>query len=531
MQRILRSGAVAIAALLVVPTLQSPAQADPVPTSAGSTWLLRQLSDGVVHNDQFAFDDYGLTVDVALGLAGVNGNQDAVVEIADAVEPHVADYVTGGAFAPDDRYAGSTAKAVVLAQVAGADPTTYGGDDLVTRLESLTADAAPVAGRIGDVSEFGDFANTIGQSFAARALTVAGSTEADAATAFLLQQQCTPGYFRLLLNPERTAAEQGCVDDDGTGSPADLDATALAVLNLAASGSTAPAVEAALADARTWLLSRQGTDGSFGGGPSTEAPNANSTGLGGWALGVLGEPAAAGKAAVWVRRHQAVSNGRCTDALTGEQGAIAYDDAALAAGRADGIPDELRDQWRRASAQAMPVLRFAPRATGERAASGATGFVKAGYAYTLTATGVAPGDTACAWTTGSTGAAVASAAGSAAPRVVTPAGTADRLYTVTDSRGRVGQVTLKVLGRLTVPFTMKSIVRKGAKQTVTATGLRAGETVTVYFRGAKVRSGTASSTGRFTATFVAGGPVGKATVKVTGHFPALRTATKTFRVS
>ena len=51
--------------------------------------------------------------------------------------------------------------------------TTVGGINLQSRLEDLTANAAPIAGRIADVStkdgtpDGQDYANTLGQAFAA----------------------------------------------------------------------------------------------------------------------------------------------------------------------------------------------------------------------------------------------------------------------------------------------------------------------------------------------------------------------------
>ena len=44
--------------------------ADPTPSGgSGTSWLAGQLTSGVVHNDQFDFDDYGLTVDFGLAFA------------------------------------------------------------------------------------------------------------------------------------------------------------------------------------------------------------------------------------------------------------------------------------------------------------------------------------------------------------------------------------------------------------------------------------------------------------------------------
>ena len=349
MQRILRRGIV-VAALL---TTITPALSRAVPggtggpgpgrtrspASTGADWLAGQLTDGLVHNDQYAFDDYGLTIDVALGLAAVGGQDARVATVAGAVADHVESYTTGVDYGSSDVYAGATAKALHLADVAGADPTAFGGTDLVARLEGLTTDAGPSAGRIADQSEYGDYANTIGQAFAASGLDAAGSTEAAAATTYLLDQQCSDGWFRLLFTTDATAADQSCDGGVASGaSKADPDTTSLAVILLADQADD-PTVAAALTKAEAWLLDQQHDDGSFGGGTSTEAANSNSTGLAGWALGVRGHTAEAERAAVWVRGLQAADTAPCTTALTGETGAIAYDAAAFETGRTEGITD------------------------------------------------------------------------------------------------------------------------------------------------------------------------------------------------
>ena len=91
---------------------------------------------GSSHNDQFDdFDDYGLTADVALGLAAIGGHGPASRQISDALAAEVDSYTTGADFgAPDDVYAGSSPRLTVLAQVAGDDPRAFGGVDLVQRL-------------------------------------------------------------------------------------------------------------------------------------------------------------------------------------------------------------------------------------------------------------------------------------------------------------------------------------------------------------------------------------------------------------
>ena len=537
MQRILRRGIV-VAALLttITPALATPSQAapavpapvDPVAGSTGADWLAGQLTDGVVHNDQYAFDDYGLTIDVALGLAAAGGQDARVATVAGAVADHVDSYTTGVDYGSSDVYAGATAKALHLADVAGADPTAFGGTDLVARLEGLTTDAGPSAGRIADQSEYGDYANTIGQAFAASGLEAAGSTEAAAATTYLLDQQCSDGWFRLLFTTDATAADQSCDGGVASGaSKADPDTTSLAVILLADQADD-PTVAAALTKAEAWLLDQQHDDGSFGGGTSTEAANSNSTGLAGWALGVRGHTAEAERAAVWVRGLQAADTAPCTTALTGETGAIAYDAAAFETGRTEGITEATADQWRRASAQALPVLRWAPAATGSYGVTGPTGFVRARTTVSLKVTGLAPAADACL-STGS-GKQALTGTGATLRRAVTlPAGTARRTFTLASPAG-TDKATLRVLGRLRIPLTFSDRTPKhGTRQYVVAHGLAAGEKVTVRYRGAVVARGTASSTGRFRGHFRAG-PAGRRTVKVVGQFPSIRNATTSLRV-
>lgn len=352
MRNLFRTSAVLAAGTMVV-AMAGPAQAAPDDTSA--RWLTRQLTNGLVHNDQFDFDDYGLTADTAFALKAIGGQATAVGDIRRALAQQVDSWTTGVDFGSTDVFAGSTAKAVVLAETTGADPRAFGGVNLVGRLNKRVSATAPTVGRIQDKTAGQDFANVIGQAFAARGLSVAGSGKADEAVRFLLKQQCASGYFRLNF-AAKTAPNQTCDGGDrATTSAPDTDVTALAVLSLTAVPRKTAAVRTAITDAVEWLKRRQKTNGSFGGGTATEASNSNSTGLAGWAFGKTGACGAAVKAARWVRELQVAGAAPGTP-LAGENGAIAYDSERLAAARADGIGVPERDQWRRATAQAAPAL-------------------------------------------------------------------------------------------------------------------------------------------------------------------------------
>jgi hypothetical protein len=324
------------------------AGASGTPKSAAAHWLKGQLRHGVIHNGQFDFNDYGLTADTALALKAIGHQGAALDDIRRALARHVDDYTTFDT----DRYAGATAKLLVVAQQLGADPQDFGGVDLVSRLENRVATDAPIAGRIEDKSASGDFANSIGQIFAVRGLLKAGSASGVPALKFLLKQQCDNGYFRLDFNADKTAAKQGC----GSSSPADTDVTALAVIELTALRNSYPALAIALKDAVAWLRRHQAADGGFGGSGPTSATNANSTGLAGWAFITTGQCSQEHDAAVWVRKHQVRGDVSGTP-LAGEGGAIAYDHAAMTSAQQDGITQATRDQWRRATAQAAPALQ------------------------------------------------------------------------------------------------------------------------------------------------------------------------------
>ncbi len=202
----------------------------------------------------------------------------------EAIESHVASYVAydftfdSDGDGVDEHFegevAGATAKTWSSRRSAVGDPENFDGEglNLVERLQSLTTDAGPTRGRIADDARvdgnpdpFGDFANVLGQGFAVRGLAAADSPEAGPALNFLLKQQCGSGHFRLLFTEDKDAPRQRCVDG-AAGSEPDTDATALAMINLQALGSTDPDVIDALADAQAWLLSVQRPEGSFGGG-------------------------------------------------------------------------------------------------------------------------------------------------------------------------------------------------------------------------------------------------------------------------
>jgi hypothetical protein len=509
--------------------LAGPAHAvnsDDRPMTVGADWLAGQLTNGLMHNPNFGgFDDYGLSIDAGLALDAVGGHASNVQAISTALAGAIGSYVTGEDFGDaGSSYAGATAKAAVFARIAGDDPTAYGGLDLVTRLEARVATSAPITGRIEDLSSFGDFANTIGQAFAVNALDAASSTKAADALSFLLEQQCSAGYFRLYMTDDKTAPDQTCEGGRASGDSApDPDATSTAVRLLLPQIDTSPAVARAVGKAEAWLLGRQNADGSFGGGTSTSGANANSTGLAAWALGALGDSGAATAAAVWVRQHQADELASCPNALSTETGAIAYDDAGVASGRASGITDANSDQWRRATSQALPALVYAPAGTQDLTLAGPTGYVKAGTTVTYHVHGAVPGDKVCITGVGAASRAAAGADGAVAVPVTLPAGTANRTAVVSGRQPGTASVLTKVLGAKRLTVTPARFTKhRGTRLHVVVNGLAPGEQVRLRFRGVTVRSGLADPSGRFARYIRVGQKLGKARIVAWGEFPAIR---------
>jgi hypothetical protein len=351
-----RAGGALVASAVALSLVGAGGAAQAAPAASGAHWLSSQLTGGLLvghftdDTGRHAFNDYGPTIDTALGLQAIGGHRGTVVEIRHALaQPaHAREYIGAG----QEKYAGPTAKLLVFAQTTGADPTDFGGINLVSRLNGRVNKKGPAVGRIADQSAFGDFANTVGQILAVRGLTAAKSGQAGHAQTFLLKQQCRQGYFRLDFS-KPGSAHQSC----GKKSLADPDTTAYAVVQLWKASRGDSRLRGALNDAIAWLARQQHKNGSFVGGTTTAYPNTNTTGLSAWALAVTGRCSAAKKAAGWIGDLQ-VGAQKAGSALAGERGAVAYRSSSLKLALKQGITDDTQDEWWRATSQAVPALQF-----------------------------------------------------------------------------------------------------------------------------------------------------------------------------
>ncbi|MEO6988378.1 MAG: prenyltransferase/squalene oxidase repeat-containing protein [Aquihabitans sp.] len=288
--------------------------------------------------------DGGSTLDavMALSLSGQANDPITVAALA-RVEAEAGGYFSNEGWGDGtERYAGPMAKALLAAQLQGADPHDFGGYDLESELLGLIETTGPDAGRFSDVSEFGNWSNGFGQALGVLALSHSGDGIPTAAIDFLLDQQCPDGGFRGSYD-----TSGGCTDS----ADADTDYTAFAFQALLASPQTA-SVEAGIVSARSWLLNKQDASGSFAGTGLTAEPNANTTGIAAQALRADGQTAAADAAAAWLTTVQLTTANADGTPGAAEFGAIAYISAALDAAITDGIPELGRDQWRRSIGQA-----------------------------------------------------------------------------------------------------------------------------------------------------------------------------------
>ncbi|GAB3594979.1 hypothetical protein GCM10027446_19590 [Angustibacter peucedani] len=318
---------------------------DPAEVAGG--YLARQLAASGGHFfTEFGgvqYPDYGLTLDAVLALDASGVGQDAASTATQYVADHVRSYISGIDYGgAGERYVGPIAKTLNAAVAQQVDPAAFGGVDLVAELEALEQPSGRFQDTFDPMVSGADYSNTFGQSFAVLGLERAGAGASAQAVAFLELQQCPAGGFRL------TEGAAACADD----TTADPDSTSLALQALiAAKGTGAASVVKGL----TWLAGRQGSDGGFGGGTTTEAENANSTGLAGQALLAGGRTAQARKAVAYVKGLQ---YGCGFPAAL--RGGIAYNQDSYDAQDAKNGAATPDDQDRRSTAQAALAVAGTP---------------------------------------------------------------------------------------------------------------------------------------------------------------------------
>ncbi len=332
-------------------------------------WLEGELHDnGGVLPSPFGGSDWGLTIDTILALnSGGRAAEPAATTATAELAASINDYITGRTFGdPGGHYAGSIGKSMLAAMRQGADPTNFGGVDLEALSRAAIQPSGTHEGRFSDAgSMFGDNSNGFGQALNILSLSQTAAGVPVPAVDFLLAQQCPAGGFRLFYDPPFVVppatpapATRGCIDD----ADADTDATSYALSALLTLEGD-PTRTAAIASAASWLLEQQDpiTGGFHGTGP-TAAANSNTTGLAAQALTAAGFVDAAALARDYVGSLQLDAAQTVGTPAAGEEGAIALNPGTFDDGLVDGIGPLARDQWRRATAQAVLALIALPRA-------------------------------------------------------------------------------------------------------------------------------------------------------------------------
>ncbi|HEY2298781.1 MAG TPA: prenyltransferase/squalene oxidase repeat-containing protein [Jatrophihabitans sp.] len=392
--RSLRTTAVAGAAAFV--TLAVGGSADAVapratttsPAKAAAGWLAQQFTDHYDYPGGTYFDG-GTTADsiYALAAAGVGKRQiDASIAY---FKKHVDDYTsvhdTSGKPGP---YDGSIGKTAVAALVADADPTRFGGYNLLHALKQdqctsasqpkndkdYTTPVCPAPGAARNI--YSSISESLAILAEARGAARYGASYApdQAATDYFLSLQCPNGGF--------TSATDG-----SSPCTSDPDATGYAMMALQALGGQS----AALDHAAHWLTSVRNSDGSW---TAQHVHNVDSTGLAAAALRAHGVDIS--KSRAWLATQQVKTGPTVGAGAT--RGALKYqghfDASSSIKATADGIlgmvhGGSLATLSAASAAPDSPVLALA-------APTVRSPHVVAGHTQTVTGTGFAAGETVAA---------------------------------------------------------------------------------------------------------------------------------------
>jgi len=210
------------------PTLPQSAAAQ-----ASAQWLARQLTPGGWVPNASDQPSPSFTVNTVLALAAARVDPAGVHAALAYLATDVDGYVTqNGADGP-----GQLALLILAAEAGGADPTDFGGTNLVAR---LLATEQP-SGLFGTETQVANYAaGNYEQGLALQALGVAGvrgGSRLAAAVHYLVDQQCADGGWSFTAQATDTCVVSAT---DFTGP--DTNSTAPAVQGLAAQGAVTPAV-------------------------------------------------------------------------------------------------------------------------------------------------------------------------------------------------------------------------------------------------------------------------------------------------
>ncbi|MGB7051351.1 MAG: putative Ig domain-containing protein [Acidimicrobiales bacterium] len=240
---------------------------------AGGDWLASQVTPQgyVPASGSPDTPDLSATANTILALASAGVDPSVAQNALNYMEQNVDVYVSqDGSDGP-----GQLALLILDAHALGADPTSFGGTDLVSRLLATQQTSGADAGLFGTEAQVDDYSAGVYQQGLALA-ALAGTSETSgsqisAAEAWLHAQQCPDGGWTSYENP----------DNPCNGSPADYEgpdtnSTALAIEGLSAQGALG---SRDATRAFKFLVGAQDSDGGWGyepnaaGAPGTTDPD------------------------------------------------------------------------------------------------------------------------------------------------------------------------------------------------------------------------------------------------------------------
>lgn len=292
------AAAVTLGALAAGPATAAPAATTTTttdPATAVAGWLAQQFvgtrnvpsPSGDHFESSYGFDG-GTTADAIFALAAAHSGQTKIHAAISYFAAHVAAYTsvqdTSGKPGP---YDGQVAKSALAAIVAGANPTAFGGYNLLRALKrdectetsgsttDFTVPTCPGAGAGRNIfSSVSESLVILAEARGAKTHGV-GYAPSAAAVSYFLTLQCPDGGFTI-----DTAGGSGCGPD--------VDATGYAVAALLALGGHPGPVHRALA----WLAATRSPGGYW---TAQGGPDVDSTGLAASALDAAGVHAASSR--------------------------------------------------------------------------------------------------------------------------------------------------------------------------------------------------------------------------------------------
>jgi hypothetical protein len=225
-----------------------------IPVAVGAAqWLAGKMTPGgYIPGASPGTANYSETVNTLLALAAANVDLPLARTGLAYMEANADAYITAeGSDGP-----GQLSLLILAAHALGADPTSFGGTNLVARLLATEQTTPPNAGRFGTDAQVPDFnSGPYDQGLALAALKAVGMSAPAASVSWLQQAQCPNGGWTApdpVTNP--------CDGDPGAGNGPDTNTTALALQGLAAqNGLTASISSSAL----SFLKNGQNADGGW----------------------------------------------------------------------------------------------------------------------------------------------------------------------------------------------------------------------------------------------------------------------------